>query len=237
MKIKTALLSLFLAVFLFSCEMNNQNNEIIIDPNNSLLIGNWAAANYQDEQITFVRVNSLPNDSYGILFEKNGVFTERSSGWCGTPPLTFSDYVGTWEFVEEGLVKITTTSFKGDFQWRILELSEEILVIKRELSLQEIEHRSLMDLFNEIQSLSYSVSCSNATDWSFVAYGSKACGGAQGYIAYSSQIDTTSFLQKIEAYTKAEKDFNYKWSVISDCSITNSPTSVECQNGFPTLIY
>ena len=41
MKIKTALLSLFLTVFLFSCEMNNQNNEIIIDPKNSLLIGNW----------------------------------------------------------------------------------------------------------------------------------------------------------------------------------------------------
>ena len=77
MKIKTALLSLFLTVFLFFCEMNNQNNEIIIDPKNSLLIGNWAAANYQDEQTIFTRVNSLPNDSYGILFEKNGVFMER----------------------------------------------------------------------------------------------------------------------------------------------------------------
>jgi hypothetical protein len=237
MKTKTAFLSLFLTVFIFSCEINNQSNEIIIDLNNSLLIGNWAAANYQDEQIIFTRVNYLPNDSYGILFKKNAIFTERSSGWCGTPPLTFSDYVGTWEFAEEGLVKITTTSFTGDFQWRILELSEEKLVVKRELSSQEIEHRSLMDLFNEIQNLSYSVSCLNATDWSFVAYGSKACGGAQGYIAYSSQIDTASFLKKIEAYAQAEKDFNFKWGLISDCSITNPPTSVECQNGIPTLIY
>jgi hypothetical protein len=237
MKTKTAFLSLFITVFLFSCEINNQSNEIIIDPNNSLLIGNWSEANYEDEQITFTRVNSLPKDSYGISFEKNDVFIEHSSGWCGTPPLIFTDFIGSWEFVEEGLVKISTTSFVGDFQWRILELSEEKLVVTRELSEQEIEHRSLMDLFNEIQNLSYSVSCSDATDWNFVAYGSKACGGAQGYIAYSSQIDTATFLQKIELYTKSEKDFNIKWGVISDCSIPNAPTSVECQNGYPTLIY
>ncbi|SDS50525.1 hypothetical protein SAMN05216503_3276 [Polaribacter sp. KT25b] len=237
MKTKTAFLSLFLTVFLFSCEINNQSNELIIDPNDSLLFGYWAETSYEDEQITFTRVNSLPNDSYGISFVEKGVFIERSSGWCGTPPLTFTDYTGTWEFVEDSLVKISTTSFIGDFQWRILEVSEEKLVVKRELSEKELEHRSLMDLFNEIQNLSYSISCSDAADWNFVAYGSKACGGPKGYIAYSSKIDTTAFLQKIETYTQTEKDFNIKWGVISDCSITNPPTSVECQNGFPKLIY
>ena len=85
--------------------------------------------------------------------------------------------------------------------------------------------------------MSNSISCSDANDWLFAAYGAKACGGPQGYIAYSKEIDINSFLNKIEIYTQAEKDFNINWGVISDCSIPNAPTSVECLNGSPILKY
>ena len=94
-----------------------------------------------------------------------------------------------------------------------------------------------MKLFDEISVLSYSISCTNSNDWTFTSYGRKACGGPKGYIAYSTQIDTVDFLQKIATYSQAEKDYNFKWGIISDCAIPNEPKSVTCKNGFPTLNY
>jgi hypothetical protein len=218
-------------VSLFSCE----DNEVIIDANN-LLIGTWLDPVYEGETTTFKRGNSLPNDAYGISFHKNGGFIERTSGWCGTPPLTFFNIEGVFD-LENTLVSISTESYPANYAWRIITLTEQELVVKRELTAQEVEYRSLMDLFNEIQELSSSVSCSDATNWLFTAYGSKACGGSQGYIAYSTEIDTNDFLNKIEIYTQAEKTFNVRWGIISDCSIASVPVSVECENGIPTLKY
>ena len=229
MKFKTTFLLLIFAVF--SCE----NNEVIIDSDN-LLIGNWLEPVYEGETITFKRGNSLPNEGYGIAFSNNGDFIEHTSGFCGTPPLTFFNIEGTFK-LENTLISISTQSYPSNYAWRIVSLTEQELMVKRELTEQEIEHRALMNLFNEIQNLANSVSCTNTSNWLFTQYGAKACGGPQGFMAYSSQIDTDAFLQKIEIYTQAEKDFNIKWGIVSDCSIPNAPTSVVCQNGFPILKY
>lgn len=230
MSYKNILLLIFIGS-LYSCE----NNEAIIDADN-LILGNWIEPVYDGETTTFTRGSSLPNDAYGITFKQNGDFIERTSGWCGTPPLIFSDYKGSFK-IDETLVKINTEFYPNSFQWRIITLTETELIVKRELSEQEKEHRVLMDLYNELYNLAYSEACSNVSDWTFTAFGSKACGGPQGYIAYSTKIDVASFLQKIEAYSDAEKAFNLKWGIVSDCAIANAPTSIECQNGFPTLIY
>ena len=72
---------------------------------------------------------------------------------------------------------------------------------------------------------------------SFTAFGAKACGGPQGYLPYSNQIDTNAFLKKVEVYSQSEKEYNLKWGVISDCAIVNPPKSIECQNGYPILKY
>ncbi|KGL62543.1 hypothetical protein [Polaribacter sp. Hel1_85] len=230
MNFKNIFILLFAVIF-FSCE----NNDTIIDSDN-LLLGSWVEPIYDGETTTFKRGNSLPNDAYGISFIQNGDFIEHTSGWCGTPPLTFFNIEGTFE-LENTLISISTKSYPTNYAWRIISLTEQELVVKRELTEQEIDHRNLMDLFNEIQNLAYSVSCSDSSNWLFTAYGAKGCGGPQGYIAYSNQIDTVSFLQKIEIYTEAEKDFNYKYGVVSDCSLPSVPTSVECQNGYPIFKY
>ncbi|PQJ68875.1 hypothetical protein [Polaribacter butkevichii] len=230
MNLKNLFLLLVVTV-LFSCE----KNDVAIDADN-LLLGTWVNPVYNDETTTFKRANALPNDGYGLSFTENGNLVERTSGWCGTPPLSYFNIEGSFE-LDNTLVRISTQNYPTDYAWRIISLTENELVVKRELTAQEIEHRNLMDLFNEIQEWSYSVSCSNASNWLFTAYGAKACGGAQGYIAYSSRIDTSSFLNKIATYTQAEKEFNVKWGIISDCSITKAPISVVCQNGYPTLKY
>lgn len=230
MKTKNILLIIFLALLTFSCE-----NTEVIDKDN-LLLGNWVQPIYDGDITTYKRGNTLPNKNNGIAFKQNGDFIERTSGWCGTPPLSYFNVEGSFS-LDESLINITTQSYPSFYGWRILELTEEKLVVKRELSEQEKEHRALMVLFDEIQNLSYSESCSNSSNWTFTAYGSKACGGPQGFIPYSKNIDTAAFLQKIDAYTKAEKEFNIKWSVVSNCAIVNPPKNVECKNGYPILNY
>jgi len=100
---------------------------------------------------------------------------------------------------------------------------------------QEADAETLRVLFEEITEISESQTCSDASNWTFAAYGSKACGGPQGYIAYSLDIDVDSFLSKIRKYTEAEALFNTTWSAISDCALANPPAEVICVDGKPSL--
>ena len=94
-----------------------------------------------------------------------------------------------------------------------------------------------MDLYYEIYSIANSIPCNDALNWSFTPYGSKACGGPQGYIEYSNQIDVPAFLTLVETYTQAEHDYNIEWGIISTCDIIPQPTSVSCENGNAVLNY
>lgn len=225
-------LSLILcAIFLFSCE----SNEIVIESDN-LLVGHWISPTHNGDETTFTRGNSLPKEGYGITFTQNGDIVQRTSGFCGTPPLSFFTIQGTFQ-LENTLIKITTNSYPNNYAWRIVSLTENKLVVKKELTEQELDHRKLMDIYDEILNLAYAESCHDKTDWTFTAFGSKACGGPQGYIPYSKKIDTLAFLEKVQEYTNAEKEFNIKWAVISDCAIVNPPKNIACKNGFPNLNY
>ena len=225
------ILSILLLTIFFSCEQN----EALLDTNN-LLLGSWIEPSYNSEETTYKRGSSLPTENHGISFSENGEFIERSSGWCATPPLYYMDHIGSFE-TDETVIKITTTSFTNSYQWRILSLTENKLVVKREFTAQEKEHNDLMVMFDEIQNLVYAITCNDTSNLTFTEYGRKACGGPQGYIAYASHMDTVAFLNKIELYTEAEREFNITWGIISDCSISPQPIAVECNNGYPTLIY
>ncbi|WP_111308380.1 hypothetical protein [Confluentibacter sediminis] len=224
--------TLLIALLLLACQ---NNPEISIDPEN-LLIGNWIDSSYDNEIVTFQRAASLNENAPGISFKENSVFIQRTSGWCGTPPLTFYDDQGTWKS-QESLIIMSLENFPKNLQWRIISLDNNQLTVKRELSEQEKDHQDLMNLFNEITTLSNSISCIDSNNWSFTSYGTKACGGPQGFIAYSNEIDTVEFLKKIEAYNLAEKQYNIKWSIFSTCDVPKQPTSIECQNGYPIFKY
>jgi hypothetical protein len=102
---------------------------------------------------------------------------------------------------------------------------------------QQQESEILSQLFSEIEAMASSEECINASDWTFTAYGSKACGGPMGFIAYSTNIDTTTFLEKIEEHEIAQQAFNEKWAIVSDCSIPAEPSDVICENGNPVFVY
>lgn len=101
---------------------------------------------------------------------------------------------------------------------------------------QEEEMALLDQQLTDILQLANSVDCLDEADWTFTAIGSKACGGPTGYIAYSRKINIAVFLDKVEMYTTAQRNFNRKWGVISDCALAPVPDHVTCVNGQPVLV-
>jgi hypothetical protein len=82
----------------------------------------------------------------------------------------------------------------------------------------------------DIESLTSTSVCNEEFECKFIAFGSKPCGGPWEYLVYSTSIDTDKLIALVENYNEKENDFNNKWGIISDCSITNPPTNVKCEN-------
>ena len=100
---------------------------------------------------------------------------------------------------------------------------------------QEEDFKILASKLDELKVLSESVTCTDSSEWKHTPYGNKACGGPQGYLPYSTSIDTIAFLQKITAYKGLEDSLNQKWGIISDCSFMLPPNAIECIDGKAVL--
>ena len=118
----------------------------------------------------------------------------------------------------------------------LLSMSNISCVSDDELN-QKQEAQNLSEMFSEIENLTISIDCENSAEWTFTNYGSKACGGPVGYIAYSLNIDVDLFQRLIEKHREKQQEFNEKWGIMSDCSIPAQPTGVICEDGNPVLQY
>ncbi|CAH0146097.1 hypothetical protein SRABI27_00413 [Pedobacter sp. Bi27] len=107
----------------------------------------------------------------------------------------------------------------------------------REDSMRNVDSSELDRLYKDIEKSAQQFTCENAGEWKFTAIGSKACGGASGYIAYSVKIDESTFLKKVEQFTKLQADYNQKYGVYSDCALVIQPKGVTCDNGKPKFTY
>lgn len=101
----------------------------------------------------------------------------------------------------------------------------------------EGESLQLQALYREIDSIAGLYVCDDVEEWQFTAIGDKPCGGPTGYIAFSSRLDTASFLNKVETYTNLQREYNLKWDVVSDCMYVTSPSRIICEDGKPKLVW
>lgn len=104
-------------------------------------------------------------------------------------------------------------------------------------SLLEQDDYFLEYLSYEIQDIADEQDCFDASEWKFTPIGTKACGGPKGFIAYSSQIDTVYFLDKVNFYTIQQDVYNKKWGIISDCSLPPYPKGIVCIDRKPEFYY
>jgi len=60
--------------------------------------------------------------------------------------------------------------------------------------------------------------------------GVKACGGPSEYIAFPKELKA-EILEKIDAYTQKQMEYNQQNPMMSDCALVMPPTALECVNG------
>lgn len=229
--INLVLLIAFVA-FLASCT----KDETVSYNENQLLLGNWSFVKSEEGLETYQRTQTLKSESYGVTFKENNTFIMRTAGWCGTPPLSYSDIEGSYQ-TQDTSIDVKMEYYPGNFGWEIVSLDSIKLVVSKKQDEQTTEYDKLTTLYKEIEKLATNVSCTDATAWSFTPIGSKACGGPQSFIAYPNSIDTVAFLKKVDAYTKAEDQYNIKWNIISTCEAVATPKKVICVDGKATLVY
>jgi hypothetical protein len=111
------LLLLLPSLFLSMC----QKDKISIDPEN-LIIGVWNLSGYHNNSVVYSRQKDFAQIP-GYKFKTDGTLTERkNSGWCGTPPVSYADYDGTWSILNDTLLQIKdgywggTTNYKIDIE-------------------------------------------------------------------------------------------------------------------------
>ena len=97
------------------------------------IVGTWVQKEYLSDTTLLVRADELEDDKYGFILHEDGSFTERkNSGWCGTPPISYANYNGSWEAISDSLINITVGYWGGmmTYQIRILTFQGDYLAIK-----------------------------------------------------------------------------------------------------------
>ena len=99
----------------------------------SELIGTWVHHDESDETSLLKRSKKLADNKYGFIIKGNGSFIERkNSGWCGTPPISYANFKGTWKEESDSTLKIETGFWDGTVKYRIeiVSIFKNVLTIK-----------------------------------------------------------------------------------------------------------
>ncbi len=130
MKITTKVLCAFLMLpLLLSC--SKENGIEPYDPQS--IIGYWVDLQIQDTVWTFKRAHRLKDGEHGIAFKPDRELIERkNAGWCGTPPVSYADFEGTWH-QNDSLIDISVGYWGGtsNYQWRIISIDNNTLKVYR----------------------------------------------------------------------------------------------------------
>jgi hypothetical protein len=121
------ILLLFSIVLLTSCE-----NDIDLKSDEAeLIIGHWISPVYTDTLVQYTRAEGLNDNDYGISFNPGNSLVERqNAGWCGTPPISFANYNGTWSKTGD-IIDITVDFWggKANHKWKVIANDKKTLTI------------------------------------------------------------------------------------------------------------
>jgi len=119
-------------ILLFTLFVSCDKEPELKSGNSALLTGSWTSPVYEDSIYTFTRATSLQENDYGLTFKADYQLVERKiAGWCGTPPVAYSDYLGTWTEADSTLY-ISSFFWGGTvhYQWKIVSLDNQYLIVK-----------------------------------------------------------------------------------------------------------
>lgn len=88
----------------------------------------------------------------------------------------------------------------------------------------------------EIQNYINSFSCSESDGCSYIAFGTKPCGGPWSYLLFSDAVDIVKLQEMVKNYNEINEQYNLQTNAVSDCMYVIPPTEVKCINGVCTII-
>ena len=120
-----------LGLLALACEKEQVDLEALGE--NTGIIGTWVESGYAEDLTLLQRGDQLDPSKYGFTFKEDGTFDERkNAGWCGTPPISYETYEGSWVALSDSLIEITVGYWGGtmNYQIRIVSLGAEELRIR-----------------------------------------------------------------------------------------------------------
>lgn len=124
---KTTILAIIILGFV-ACKKDNEAKPQV---GNNKLIGYWMNPVYADSTVSYGRVSGLKYNCYGIVFKADGTCIERKvDGWCGTPPVTYSDFNGTWTMADSVIsIKVGYWGGVAGYTWKLKSVTADSLKI------------------------------------------------------------------------------------------------------------
>lgn len=124
-----------LMLFLCSCgsEMVIPNGEEQSFHSDEPLVGFWSYSDYDNEIQLFNRVSQLPENNQGYAFFEDGEYQERAnSGFCGTPPISYAVYNGSWSVNATDRLILEGAFWGGEKtdKFEIVSVNESVLKIR-----------------------------------------------------------------------------------------------------------
>jgi hypothetical protein len=120
---------LFLIFGMTACE----NGSLPVIDDSEPVTGYWINPVSIDTLWQYERSVAFKNDASGICFKSGDKFVERkNSGWCGTPPVSYANYEGTWTR-SDSILNISVGFWGGtvDYEWKIISVSNNKLTLCR----------------------------------------------------------------------------------------------------------
>ena len=101
-------------------------------PTDGTIIGCWVNQTYQTNTVTYESASALEDNAPGFCFNEDGTLVERKNvSFCGTPPITYGDFDGTW--TQEGsILTMNVDSWSGNLEssWELVSVDGENLILK-----------------------------------------------------------------------------------------------------------
>ncbi len=95
------------------------------------LIGCWVESGNDSFYKYLKKSAGLDSNYYGLEFKSGGILIERkNSGTCKTRPITYKNYNGTWERLNDSIISIEADSWEGRVSFRLEIESMEKDVMK-----------------------------------------------------------------------------------------------------------
>ncbi|MCP4520304.1 MAG: hypothetical protein GY827_01185 [Cytophagales bacterium] len=100
---------------------------------NKGIIGTWVYSDYSNQNLHYHSALDFDEDQSGICFYKDSTLVKRQNiGWCGTPPISYGNYKGTWKYTSDSTITIRYEYWGGHAEedWLLIEVKPQVLKVK-----------------------------------------------------------------------------------------------------------